>query len=190
MADDLLKFRPTPEESKWKIEQREIVLESKWNRYVHDSGKTDHGSDFDYYYVQINHSVGVVAMTKGKVILVRQYRYPTARVSLEVPGGTAEKKEKPELIAKRELVEETGYEAKSFIRLGEIDVANGYSSDIAQVYLASNCEKIQEPELESSEEGMTVELYPVEEVYEMIQAGKITDSFTLAAFMLAFPHIL
>jgi ADP-ribose pyrophosphatase len=190
-SKDILAYRPTKDESKWKIESREVILENDWHRYVHDKGKTSSGDSFDYYYIQVPHSAGVIAVSEGKLVLVRQYRYTTARESLEVPGGTGhEENESPEKVAERELLEETGYEAKAMIPIGEFDVANGYSSDIAQVFLATDCKKIKAQNLESTEKGMSVELHPIEDVYEMVQDGKITDSFTLTALMLAWPHLL
>ena len=188
--DDLLKQRPSKENSKWKIDSREIVHENPWYRYIHDKGKTDKNKEYDYYYIQINFSVGIIAMIDGKLILVRQYRYLTDRDSLEIPGGGSKTEDNPEEVAKRELLEETGYEPGHLERIGEFDVANGYSSDIAYVYLAKNCKKVGSQKLDDTEKGMKVELFPIEEVYEMVQAGKITDSFALASLMLAWPYLL
>ena len=185
-----MKFRPTPEESEWTIEKREVVKETKWNRYVHDSGKTVYGKDFDYFYLQIQGSATVIGLSDGKLILVKQYRYPTAKWSLELPGGGINDGDTAEQTAKQELLQETGYEPKSLMKLGELDVMNGYSSDIATVYFAPECIKVADQQLEETEQGTTVELIPVEEVFEMVQEGKVTDAFTLAALMLAFPHIL
>lgn len=189
--NELLKLRPTPKESKWKIEKRELLNNNPWYSFVHDAGKTDKKKPFDYYYVQLERGAGVIAKTaEGKLLLIRQFRYPTNRESLEVPGGSASENETTQDVASRELLEETGYEAESLLLLGDFDVANGYSNEIADVYLASGCKKVKEQDLEASEEGMTVELFDVEEVFAMIQDKKITDGFTLASLMLAWPHLL
>ena len=61
---------------------------------------------------------------------------------------------------------------------------------IEPVYLVSGCKKVAKQELDATEEGMTVELYDPADVFEMIQDGKITDGFTLACLVLAWPHLL
>lgn len=183
-------FPPEKDKSKWQIDSREIIHENPWYKYVHDKGKTNKGHDYEYYFLQINYSVGIIGLAEGKLILVRQYRYLTNRDSLEVPGGGGKRDSDPEETAKREFIEETGYDAGHLEKIGEFDVANGYSSDIAHVFLAKNCIKAGKQKLDPSEDGMKVELYPVEKVYEMVQDGKITDSFALAALMLAWPYLL
>lgn len=185
-----LEKRPRPDESKWKIEKRELINQNRWYSYAHDQGKREDGSDFEYFYIQSEHGVGVVALHEGKLILVRQYRYPTAHDSLEVPGGSATSGEPIEAIAKRELLEETGYEPESISKIGQFDVASGYSNEIASVFFAPNCKKVGDQQLEDTEKGMRVELIPVEEVYQMVQDGKIHDGFTLSALMLAWPYLL
>jgi len=190
MADDLMKYRPKPEDSKWKINSREIIHENSWYRYIHDRGKLPNGKDFDYYYVQVEFSMGVLPVIDGQLLLVRQYRYLTGRLSLEVPGGGGKFGESPKSIAKRELLEETGYQAGQLLDIGNMDVANGYSSDVAHVFIATKCKKASKQNLDATEVGMKVELHPIEKVYEMVQEGKITDSFTLAALMMARPHLL
>jgi len=191
MEDNFKQLRPKPETSKWIIEKREVIHKNPWYQYLHDSGKTDTGKAFDYYYVGKVFSVGAIALTEErKLILVRQYRYLTERESLEVPGGGGDISRSTEEVIKKELLEETGYEGKSYLPIGEFDVANGHSTDIATVFLVSGCKKIKEQTLEDTEEGMTVELHDIDDVFEMVQTGNITDGFTLSCLMLAFPHLL
>lgn len=190
MADDLLKHRPSKGKSKWQIDSREIIHRNPWYNYVHDKGRTDHGRDYDYYYVQKDFSAGVICLDDGHMIMVNQYRYLTNRNSLEIPGGGSYEQTTPEELVKRELMEETGYEAGSLQKIGEFDVANGHSSDIAHIYLARQCKKTGKQDLDDTELGMKVVLIPVEEVYGMVQEGRITDSFTLAALFLAWPYLL
>lgn len=185
-----MKNRPTPQESEWTIDSREIVNKNPWTQYIHDKGKTKTGKAFNYYYLDIGGSAAVVGLVNGKLLLVNQYRYPTAQWSLEVPGGGIEQGKTAEDTAKAELREETGYEAQSLLHLGDIQVMNGYANDIASIYFSPQCKKVGEPQLEDTEEGAEVQLIPTEQVFELVQEGKITDGFTLAALMLAFPHIL
>lgn len=191
MDPELKERLPKPDESKWTIEQREVLHKNSWHQYMHDYGKTDSGKEFNYFYTDIGGSVAAVALTaKRELILVRQYRYLTNRDSLEVPSGGVEDGESSKEALVREFKEETGYEAGHILELGDFDVANGTSNDIAKIYLLSGCKKSGNQKLEATEEGMTVELYSIEDVFEQVQDGKITDGFTLAALMLAWPHLL
>ena len=70
------------------------------------------------------HSGGVViaAMKDDEtILLVKQYRYPLKHVNIELPAGKLEKGENPDFAAKRELEEETGYQAKTWKSLGYIN---------------------------------------------------------------------
>ena len=193
MDPELENINPRPKDSRYQIKKRQVIHENRWYRYVHDQGEMDNGKSYDYFFISKNFSVGIIALTeKQQIILVRQYRYLTLRDSLEVPGGGSDKdkEETPQELAESELLEETGYKAAHLRAIGEFDVANGHSSDISRVFLAAGCKKVSEQKLDDSEVGMVVELHPVEKVYEMVQDGKITDGFTLAALMLAWPHLL
>lgn len=182
---------PGDESSEWKLESRELVLKNRWHHYLHDHGKKPDGSDFDYYYIDVRYSCAVVALTKDRqLIMVNQYRYPTNKWTWEVPGGGGEAELSPEKLIAKELLEETGYQAGSWEFLNLIDVMNGYSSDQSYVFLARDCFKVGDQQLEASEQGMNVVLFSVEEVYQKIANGEIVDSFTLAALMIAQKHIL
>jgi ADP-ribose pyrophosphatase len=65
-------------------------------------------------------TVGILPLIeKDKVILIRQFRSPIKKEIWEIPAGKLDKGEKPEVGAKRELKEETGYEAKELKKIGE-----------------------------------------------------------------------
>ena len=130
MDPELKEINPNPDESKWQLEKREIVHKNPWYNYVHDSGKTDTGKPFDYFFKDIGFSAAAIALTeKGKLILVRQYRYVTNKSSLEVPGGGKKEGLKPEEVVKEELLEETGYKGSHLVKIGEFDAYSGSSND-------------------------------------------------------------
>lgn len=180
------------EDSKWKLEKREVIHENPWYEYVHDSGKTDTGRTYDYFYVNKKPSTALIALTEDQqLILVREYHYTTNRDSLEVPGGASKDPSLTiEQVAKRELEKETGYTPGHMEKLLVLDGMNGHSNDQVHIFLMRGCKKSSEQNLDETEEGMRVELHSVENVFEMAQSGAITDSLTLAALLLAWPHIL
>lgn len=95
-------------------------------------------------------SVQILPITKDKkVVLVRQYRPTTEEVSLELPGGGMEKGEAPGKAAARELLEETGY-------TGDIQFItkirySPYSTGFRHAFVATECEKIKELDLNPNE---------------------------------------
>ena len=118
---------------------------------------------------------------QGKVILVKQHRFPHGYV-LEIPAGTLEKKEAPIKCAFRELEEETGYRAKKMTPLISFYPSIGYNSEIIHCYLASGLKKISDLKLDS-DEILSVEKIELEKLIRMIKTGKIQDSKTICAVM-------
>src|SRR5213596_793585 len=77
----------------------------------------------------------------GTVALVRQWRYPLDRYSLEICAGRIEPGQTPEETAARELEEELGYRARELRKLGEFNVAPGYCNERIFLYLATGLEQ-------------------------------------------------
>jgi ADP-ribose pyrophosphatase len=120
---------------------------------------------------------------QGRIWFVRQYRHPTAQELLELPAGTLEPSEPPEACAYREIREETGQAAGKMIKLGEFFLAPGYSTEYMHVFLATHLRR--DPLPGDDDEFLSVEAWPVEQVFQMVERGEIQDAKTLAALMLA-----
>lgn len=118
---------------------------------------------------------------KGKVILVKQHRFPHGYV-LEIPAGTLEKGEDPVSCAFREMIEETGYSAKKMTHILSFYPSIGYNSEIIHCYLASGLQKVQELKPDNDEFISVVKL-DLKKVIQLIKAGKITDSKTICAVL-------
>jgi ADP-ribose pyrophosphatase len=132
----------------------------------------------------VEHSGGVSVLAEneeGKILLIKQYRYPVDEVIYEIPAGKLEIDEKLEDCASRELREETGYTATKFSKLFEFYPTPGYSTEIIYIYRAENLEFVGT----DLEEGEYIEVVPKTkaELKELFQAGKIKDSKTLIAVM-------
>ena len=125
---------------------------------------------------------------KGKVILVKQHRYPHGYV-LEIPAGTLEKGEKPLTCAHREMVEETGYKARKMTHLISYYPSIGYNTEIIHCYVASGLKKVAELDPDN-DEFISVVKMDVKRLIGMIKRGKIQDSKTICAVMtLSLIHI-
>ncbi|RAK11069.1 ADP-ribose pyrophosphatase [Halanaerobium saccharolyticum] len=132
----------------------------------------------------VEHSGGVSVLAEneeGKILLIRQYRYPVDEVIYEIPAGKLELEEKVEECARRELREETGYTAEKFSKLFEFFPTPGYSTETIYIYQAENLKYVGR----DLEEGEYIEVVPQTkaELKELMQSGKIKDSKTLIAVM-------
>jgi ADP-ribose pyrophosphatase len=118
----------------------------------------------------------------GQIILVSQFRYPVGEQLLEVPAGIIEEGETPEQCADRELQEEIGYRAREMRSLGSFWTAPGFSDELMYAFVAIDLEPSRlEPD---EDEDITVVRVPVSRVREMIEAGEIRDSKTIAALLM------
>jgi len=160
------------------------VFQTKWFKLEEAQvQKTADGSEYTYTYLSVAPSVMVVAVDgDGRIVIVRQYRYPTRRYSYELPGGGSGG-ESPEKAALRELEEETGYRAASIEKLGEFVTYCGLADEICHVFLATDLRSGKQ-KLEKSED-ISVHTVSYPELLEMISDGKFCDGMGLAALHLA-----
>ena len=122
----------------------------------------------------------------GRVVLIRQWRYGIAAPCLEIPGGLVDPEENADEAAARELLEETGYNARKLRLLGTIHPNPAFLSNRLTTYLATDLDLV-EPEREEfgvDDERITVEPTPLVEIPELIREGVITHALVLAAFHL------
>lgn len=127
-------------------------------------------------------AAAMLAIENGKIMLVKQHRFPHGYV-LEIPAGTMDKGEKdPKKCAFRELKEETGYEAKKMIPLIKYYPSIGYNTEIIHCYVATGVKKSSELKLDD-DEILSVVKIDFKKVLRMILSGKITDSKTICAVL-------
>ena len=132
----------------------------------------------------------IVPLTEqGEVILVGQFRPPQGRVVWELPAGLMDVEgENAITCARRELLEETGYEAGTIQLLAEGAVSSGLSNEYAHVFLAQDCRRVSEERGVGGEE-IELRLIPLsrteEEVGKMLMAGEVVDVKLLGLLKLA-----
>ena len=132
----------------------------------------------------VKHSGGVcvVPLTDdGKVVMVKQYRYPFGEVLLEIPAGKLEYGEDPLQCGKRELLEETGYISEKFEFLGKLYPTPAYCTEVIHMYLARGLHA-GKAELDVDEFLEVVEI-PFEETVNMVMRNEIADAKTQIALL-------
>lgn len=123
----------------------------------------------------------------GTLALVKQYRHPAVKYLLELPAGTLNDREAPEVGAARELEEELGLVAGRMEKLCEFFVSPGFLSEKMWLYLATELRETEQ-RLEDDEAIEIVRL-PIDRALQMITDNEIEDAKTIIGLLLAAPRI-
>ena len=164
-----------------KLFERQLSSEDLFSgRVVHlfrDVVELPNGKQSTREYVRHGGAVCVLPLTEtNEAVMVRQYRYPFARVLLEAPAGKLDPGEAPDAAAKRELSEETGANAAEWTCLGEYFPTVAYSDEVIHLYLARGLTFFETHPDE--DEFLNVERVPLATLVDEALAGNIPDGKT------------
>lgn len=124
--DDAVRNEPDRSDEPWPVEDRETVFRSPWLSVQRESVRRPDGELADYFLGDVGgDSVAIVAEREGELVLVSEYRPKIHQRILSCPGGGIDEGESAIEAARRELLEETGYEA------GELEIVQRYWPTIA-----------------------------------------------------------
>ena len=166
----------------------ETLLQGRAFKVKRDYLKTPNGDETKLEIIEHGGSVVLVPVDDdGNLLLVRQYRHAAAQDLLELPAGTRNGDEPFEACAAREIREETGMEAGKLQKVGDFFLAPGYSTEFMAVFLAT--ELRHNPLDADFDEFLQVEKIPVQKAIDLFQSGKMLDAKSLAAWLLAMPHL-
>lgn len=128
----------------------------------------------DFYTVTIRDAAAIVAVDeKGNLILKNEYRYCYGRSLIEVPAGTFEADETDGLaVAKRELLEETGYVSDEWQYLGATVESSAKLTNYMHIYFANHCRKVSGQHLDATEE-LDVLVVPLKQAVDMVMNNEI-----------------
>jgi 8-oxo-dGTP pyrophosphatase MutT (NUDIX family) len=167
----------------WKTLSTRIVYDNPWIRVREDQVLRPDGQPGIYGVVHYkNLAIGVVAIDAEEYIhLVGQHRYPFNKYSWEIPEGGCGEGEDPLAAAQRELLEETGLQAREWKLLGEADLSNSVSDERAFWFLATGLE--QDEATPDGTEVLERRRVPLGEALRMIDNGEITDALSIIALL-------
>jgi ADP-ribose pyrophosphatase len=160
----------------------EQVYDGGLLKVYRDAVSLPDGSQGYREYIRHPGAVAVVALFEdGRVLLERQFRYPHRRDFVEIPAGKLEPGEPHLDTAKRELLEETGYVAQEWTRLGVIHTAIAYTDEAIELFVARKLKQVGR----KLDAGEFLELIsvPLEEALQMIRDGRITDAKSVTALL-------
>lgn len=165
----------------WKTLNSKLVYESPWIAVNKHETINPAGKPAIYSVVNFkNLAIGILPLSNdGYTWLVGQWRYPLNAYSWEIPEGGGPLGEKPIDTAMRELKEETGIVASEFKEIMQLHLSNSATDEHAYVFLATNL-RFEEAEPEETED-LKVKKIHIDEAFNMVQSGEITDAISVAA---------
>lgn len=140
------------------------------------------GKKHDFYIIESNDWVNIIPLTiNGDVVMIKQYRHGSREVTLEIPGGLVEAGDTPKKAASRELLEETGYRAKKWTKIGVVNPNPALFNNRCYTFLAEAIREVSEPSPDQTED-IEVFRIPLAKIPGLILKGKIDHAMVIAAF--------
>lgn len=167
---------------KWKTINSNYIIQRPWATLRVDKLEMPNGNIKEEYYVlEYPTWVNMVALTEdNQVIFVKQYRHGAGQIMVELPAGVVEENENPEIAARRELLEETGYAFNQITYVCELFANPATSGNITYTYLLTGGRKVQEQDLDPSED-IEVVLMDLEEAKQFLFENKIGQALHSSA---------
>lgn len=175
----------------WELLKTEHLVRDEWIDFRREEFRMPDGTTFSpfYNYSKRDYAVILAADEEGKLLCVKQYRHGIRQVTTEfVAGGLEYKKE---LVyedaldaAKRELLEETGYQSGEWEKLITIPSHATLSDDYVHVFIARNCCKVSGQALDDTEFLNVIRL-SAEELEALIAKGEFQQAVHVMAWYMA-----
>ena len=167
----------------------EVVFAGRLSNIRVDRVRFADGSEADREIVEHPDAVGIVALDdEGRVLMLRQYRHAVGERLLELPAGKLDTPgEDPAEAARRELQEETGYEAGRVDPLLRFHNSAGWTGESTTLYLAENLRHVGVPQdftARHEEADMEVAWVPLDEAVSMVASGEISDAKSIIGILM------
>lgn len=134
-----------------------------------------------FYRIEASDWVNVVPVTtEGEVVMIHQWRHGSYGLTLEIPGGMIDPGETPEGAARRELLEETGYQADTVVPIGSLNPNPALFTNRVHSFVAPGARRVGEV-MNPGHEETQVELVPVAEIRDRLRRGEIDHALVAAA---------
>ncbi len=167
----------------WELVASEHLQDCRILQVHRDTSRSPHtDTTHEFFRIEAVDWVNVIPLTPdNEVVMVRQFRHGSRRVTLEIPGGMVDAGEDPAATAARELLEETGYAGDAPIRLGAVNPNPALFGNQCHSYAVRGATRVAEIRNEGAE-ATVVELVPLAQIPNRIRAGEIDHALVVTAF--------
>lgn len=177
---------------KWSILQSHYAFETPYFRIRRDHCRLPSGAELDDYYVIEENDIGMVfALTPAReLVLVEQYKHGIGGICLELPAGLFNGTDPAaaEAEARREFVEETGYDANCYYPIASFIKNPTRQDNTVYLFGAVDVLPTGRQSLDANED-ITVRLIPISQVFALIQNGKITAGDSVASIYMGWDFV-
>ncbi len=174
----------------WQLLGSTLAFDQPWMQVRRDTVRLPDGKLIDDYFVWLEGDVVLVVPVTpdAEFILVRQYKHASGQIMIEFPAGMVDSGESPEMAARRELAEETGYTGPTFSLLATLTNNPTKAVGTIYVYLAENVEQTAAPQFDENEDIQTLR-FDRDRLIAGIMSGEVWVTGTIAAAFLAFQRL-
>lgn len=163
-----------------------LIFDGKIIKVYKDKVECPNGNIASREVVRHHGGVGILAVINHQILLVKQYRYPNAIDTLEIPAGKLEQNEDTAICALRELEEETNYSAKTLTLISKFLPTPGYCDEMLYIYEAQDIYEVSNPLACDEDEFIEVIKMDIDEAYQKVITHQIIDAKTVIAIMYAY----
>lgn len=154
-----------------------------------DRCQLSNGQIIEPIVLDYNDEITILALTNSQdVVLVKEYRHAIQKSILQLPGGNVDEGETPLEAAKRELMEETGYQSDKFIEIGRVNPNPANYSNTMIAYLALDAQRTSNLDFYETDQ-IELLLTPLETVIKMAKTGELIHSLTISTIFFALAHL-
>ena len=170
----------------WQVLDSRLLISERWLQLREDRVRLGNGHEIDRFHVIHGPDwASVLCVTEAsEVVLVRQYRHGIGKPSLELPAGVIEPNETPEEGARRELLEETGYEASDWVNIQRVSTEPARHTTTAHFFCARGARLTQAPAPEESEVLELLKV-PLADLARLATDGSIVHGVHVGAILVA-----
>jgi 8-oxo-dGTP pyrophosphatase MutT (NUDIX family) len=168
----------------WRKKRSEKVFDCRiFSLHVSHSQAPGGDRSNEFYVLESRDWCNIIPVTAdGKVVMIHQYRHGIEGITLEIPGGIVDSTDaSPLRAARREMVEETGYDSQEIIPIGVVHPNPAILNNRCHSFLAKNVRFVQRQQLDRDEETELM-LVPLVEIPDCVQKGLITHALVVVAF--------
>ena len=167
----------------WKLKKsKQVFTSSPFDVLEKIYINPENRKEFTTHILDVPNWVNIIGINEeGNVLLIKQYRFGTDQIELEIPGGYIESGELPKDAAKREFKEETGYTIKNIKQLGVLNANPAIMNNKCFTFLAELSEK-GDVEFDPNE-IIETEFATPNQIKKYLKEGKITNAYVIGAFL-------